>query len=181
MRLSSITEAKDKHAIQHTSQNISTIKDYIISTKDNKLIKQLYNILKNPDPQTWQNNKSLLQDLQTHIEQNKTINPTFKQELDNAINAIAKSTNAVFVASLYSMPKKELKGTPLSPMGFSDSETQKIKKTLGPQGYVATLASASDIPQNTLKKTMKDIAKNSNQTSKEISSQIPGTSTIKDF
>jgi hypothetical protein len=181
MKLSQILEAKDRHIIKNTSENMSKLKTIITKYQDLKILTGLTRVFQNPSIKTWNSNSWILDQTLNLITNDTKLSDSQKQEDTELIKQLKTTRAPIIVSSLYNIPKKELKDTPLNTVSFSDIEKKKIKKALGPLGYITALSSADKIPHNILKKTLNDIAKDSDKISKDVKYSIPDIKIIKDF
>lgn len=181
MKLSQITETKDRHIIQKTSENMSKLKNIITKYQNMKILTGLTKIFKNPNIKTWKSNAWILDQTLNQITNDTKLTDSERQEHTNTIEQLKNVPAPIIISSLYGISKKELKDTPFKSISFSDTEEKKIKKALGPLGYVTALSSADKIPHSTLKKTLNDIAKDSDKISKDVKNTIPGVQIVKDF
>ena len=181
MKLIQIAEAKDAHIIKHQSEAISKLKDYINKYKNQKAIKAIEKLFSDPDASTWKQNSWIVNDTISNLEKDTKIDQAEQQKAISQLKTILTTPPAIVVSSLYSIPKDKLKNTALKNLNLSPLENKKLKKGLGPQGYIAALSSADNMRSSTLKKTLLDISKNSDSTLQQVRQSIPGVSIIRDF
>lgn len=181
MKLIQIAEAKDSHIIKHQSQAIAKLKDYISKYANQKAIKAINNVFSDPDISTWKQNSWVVNDTISNLEKDTKIDDTERQTAISQLKTISTTPPAIIISALYSIPKNQLKDTPLKNLNLSPLENKKLKKGLGPQGYVAALSSADNMRSSTLKKTLLDISKNSDTVTQQIRQSIPGVNIVKDF
>lgn len=181
MKLIQISEAKDAHIIKHQSEAIGKLKTYITKYKNQKAMKAIEKIFSDPDISTWKQNSWIVTDTINNLEKDQKLDQTEKQSAIAQLKTILTTPSAIVISSLYSIPKEQLKDTALKNLNLSPSENKRLKKGLGPQGYIAALSSADNMRSSTLKKTLLDISKNSDSTSQSIRQSIPGVNIVKDF
>lgn len=176
-----LQEQGNTDVIKTTTRQLEDLLEIIHYYKEPETISSFNEILRSPDTDTLRQNSWIFNRIEQLLTQDDTLKSNTKKKAENAVADLKRKSPATLIASLYSLPKNTLKKTPLKGIGLSPQDQKKLKSTLGPQGYISSLNSASDIPMSSLKKWLNAITRKSEKISNQIHKDIPNVKQYKDF
>lgn len=179
MKLKTIAE-KSTRPVRDSAKSFGSLIQYINNNFDKRSNEytSLYNFLSNPTITNWQKSKWVID---SAIKQALTDPKTAQDAKEWAF--LKSVTSPTVVASIYDIDQKKTKGTPLQSISLSEPQRNKLKSSLGPEGYISTLSNiGGEIANgNKLKRILKGTAKNSTNTIKSIKKDIPSVKTTNKF
>lgn len=176
-----LQEQGNTDVIKTTTRQLEDLLEIMHYYKEKEIIDSFNEILRSPDIDTLRKNAWIFNRIGQLLTQDDTLNTATKKRSENAVAELKRRSPAILIASLYSLPKDTLKKTPLKSIGLSPQDQKKLKSTLGPQGYISSLNSASDMPTSSLKKWLNAITKKSEKISNQIHKDMPNVQQYKDF
>jgi len=157
MKLRQITEeARPSETIRHTAESLGDMFDFIYKLDPKNKERQAVNqFLEDPTSQTWERAKWVVNSLIRQV----VTNPELKARAEKwaSINNV---TSPIVASSIYDIDPKYTKGTPIDNISMSRNKRDDMKKTLGPAGYVSSLAGiGGEVENHDIKKYLKKTAR----------------------
>ena len=179
MKLSFIAEAKSNEPIRDSAKSLGDLISFIKTAPDSPEYKELMAFLSKPTFRTWNKAKWVV---------DSCIKKAVESQ-DNALMVRAKSwaflnnlTDPTIASSVYDMDAKSAKDTPADRYAQSKSQRDKMKKALGPLGYVSMLSNlGKDSTPSKIKKLVKDTSRNSLGTSLAAMKDLPNVRSVPKF
>ena len=156
MKLRQIAEeARPKETIRRTAESFGDMLEFIYGLDPEAKERQAINrFLEEPTPQTWDRAKWIVNSLIRQVAQD----PKLKDRA-NRWAEINQVTSPIVSSSIYDIDPKQTKDTPLSDISMNKSKRDKMKRSLGPEGYVSSLAGiGGEVEQYDIKRHLKKTA-----------------------
>lgn len=177
MKLRTITERSEP--LRDSAKSIGDLIQYINTNFDPNSAEStaMSVFLQNPTARNWENTKwvvdsAIKQSIQTPENTERAKKWAFLKSL----------TSPVVSASVYDVDQRQAKGTPLQKTSLSKPQRDKLKTSLGPEGYVSSLSDISnELNTAQTKKLLKHTADNSKGLVKAAKADLPHVNQIKKF
>jgi hypothetical protein len=176
MKLRSITEKNIKGSQEVVRRTADALGDMIefayenLDPNNSRELQTLNAFLDKPTPQTWQQSKWIIDSLIKQTDDPRT-------EIWAGLKGVTSPTIA---ASVYDIDPSKTKGTPLGDVSLSRRNRDNLKQTLGPEGYISSLANAGgEVSNRELKQHLKTTAKDSKALTKAAKNDLPNLVTKK--
>jgi hypothetical protein len=126
-----------------------------LDPKESKELAMLDAFLKEPTPRGWERTKWVIDSLMDQSVNNPELRTRAKEWA-----GLKGLTSPVVTASIYDIDPSMTTGTPLSNISLSKQLRDKLKETLGPEGYVSSLADmGGKVDDRRIKELLKSTAK----------------------
>lgn len=141
MKLSNITEAKSRTPIRDAASALALVIDTLQQHYPKNSEEQLaFNrFLSNPSSNTWKTNKWVIDNI-IKTGYTKGISPDQLSQIAY-LNTLTSPTIA---ASVYDIDRSKARNTPISNIALDNVKRNRLKRALGPIGYVSSLANISN-------------------------------------
>jgi len=174
MKLRQIAEdIKGSHEVVRDSAN--ALGDLIqfayenLDPKTSRELRSLDKFLRKPTPQLWERTKWIIDSLM-----HQTVNDPQLQTRAKQWAGLKGITSPVVAASIYDIDPKYAKGSPIANTALNKQLRDRLKKTLGPEGYVSGLADmGGKVTDNRIKKLLKSTAKQGEAFSQAAEQDMP--------
>lgn len=180
MKLIFIAEAKlsgSKTAVRDAAEAMGDLIQFIYELGKSPELTSLENFLKAPNSREWDRTRWVID---SALQKATTMGNDYQSRMKTWAS-LKTLTSPVATAAVYDVNQKSAKGTPLQKVALNNSTRNKLKMALGPQGYVSSLANASDVPPSKLKDMLKDTAKSGNALAKASKKDLPGIRLVTRF
>jgi len=179
MKLRFIAEAKSNEPIRDSAKALGDLISFIKDSPNSEEYKYLMSFLSKPTFKAWDKTKWIV---------NSSIKKAAKSQDQDLINRASqwaflnKLTSPTITSSVYDIDPKLSKDTPADRYAQSKSQRDKLKKTLGPLGYVSVLSNlGKDATPSKIKKLVKDTSRNSLGTTLAAKKDLPNVRTVNKF
>lgn len=179
MKLRNITEAKSKTPLRDAANQLGVLVKYIQTNykKEDEVSKALDTFLKYPSAKSWVSTKWIID----NISRNQFEEPAAKANLKQILSLKSYTPHTIAAAS-YDMEPKDLNGTPRRKFAMNKPDRDKLKKAMGPEGYVTTFSDLSDSANTRqIKNILKNSAKNGPVIQKSLKKDFPWVKPLKKF
>lgn len=177
MRLSQISENRQR--LRTTAVALSELVDFIQQHGSQSDQRAIDVFLKKPTPQAWLESMWLVDKaIRMGAESEKS------DELTDSMEGWAmlkRLTPPVVSAAVYDMSQMATIDTPRQTLAMNEPNRNRLKRALGPLGYVSTMAGLSELPKSHAKKFLKSTARHSNSLIGATKKDIPGTRVTRQF
>ena len=161
-------EAGKRQVIRRTAETLSDILDYLNESgeKSEELI-AIDRFLQDPTPQSWNDTKWIINSLISQVAKDDNDRAQKWAELNNL-------TSPTIVSSIYDMDQKYARKISSKIVPLSKAKRDKLKKTLGPLGYITSLSSiGGDVKPNDIKKYFKRMTRDGEELIKAAETDLP--------
>lgn len=175
MKLQSITEAKSRQPIRDAALALADLNRYLNDQLGRKSAEAIAftDFLSTPTYRKWDKNKWVVDRAIKSAIEAKDTNLKTRIQKWAFLNTLTSPTIA---ASVYDMSPSDTKNTPAHKVSLSKNLRDKLKKSVGPSGYVSMLSNAgSNLNANKIKNLIKDTARNSSGLIKATKADLPKT------
>lgn len=177
MRLRNIHENRNK--IRAAATSLSELIDFIQEYGNKEDNAAIIKFLQRPTPKAWQESSWLVNralQLGSKMEEN--------QELINSMEgwkSLLHLTPAIMSSAVYDIDRTAVLDTPRQPVALNEPNRNRLKRALGPLGYVTTMAGISELPTHIAKRFIRDTAKNSDKYIRAAKHDLPHTRVVRQF
>lgn len=179
MKLRAIAEAKSDEPIRDSANAIGDLIQYIKDNFNPKSAeaKAVQTFLQKPTARGWEQTKWVVD---SAIKQAGAVPETASRAKDWAF--LKSLTSPTVTASLYDVDPKNAKGTPLQRTALSKSLRDKLKVSLGPEGYISSLSElGGEVNDSQVRHLLKGTAKNGKGLIKAAEEDLPHVDPAKKF
>ena len=179
MKLRQITETRSNEPIRDAADSMGDLISFIKETPDSEEHKALMSFLSRPSFRAWDKTKWIVNNAikyATSSKDPKLINRAKKWAFLNNL------TDPTVASSVYDIEPKLSRGTPASRYSQSKTQRDKLKKTMGPLGYVSLFSNlGKDTTPAKINKLVKDTSNNSLGTTRAAKKDLPNVKTVSRF
>jgi len=179
MKLRTIAEAKSDEPIRDSANAIGDLIQYINTSFDPKSAEAqaMQAFLQKPTARGWEQTKWVVD---SAIKQAGAAPETASRAKDWAF--LKSLTSPTVSASLYDVDPRKAKGTPLQKTALSKPLRDKLKVSLGPEGYISSLSNlGGEVNNSQAKHLLKGTAKNGKGLIKAAEEDLPNVDPTKKF
>lgn len=179
MKLRQIIEAKSSEPIRDAAASMGDLISFIRETPESQEYKDLLDFLSKPTFKSWGKAKWVVNNAIKRVALSKDPQLIARAKKWAFLNNLTDPTVA---ASVYDLEPKMTKGTPADKYSQNKSHRDKLKKTMGPLGYVSVLSNlGKDATPSKIKKLIKDTSRNSFGTTRAAKKDLPSVKTVTKF
>lgn len=176
MKLRTIAEGDIKGSDEVIRKSAEALGDLVqfayenLDPRESKELAMLDMFLKKPTPRSWERTKWVIDSL---MEQ--SVNDPELQARAKGWAGLKGLTSPVIAASVYDIDPSKVADTPLSDIALSKQLRDKLKETLGPEGYVSSLADmGGKVDDRRIKELLKSTAKSGEALTAAAEEDMPG-------
>lgn len=179
MKLRQITEAKSSEPIRDAATSMGDLISFIKEMPESQEYKELFSFLSQPSFKAWSKAKWIVNSAIKQVALSKNPQLIARAKKWAFLNNLTDPTVA---ASVYDIEPKMTKGTPADRYSQNKSQRDKLKKTMGPLGYVSVFSNlGKDATPSKIKKLVKDTSRNSIGTTRAARKDLPNVKTVSKF
>lgn len=178
MKLNVIAE-RSNEPIRDSAKSIGDLIQYINSNFNKKSAEAqaIQTFLQRPTARSWQNAKWVID---SAIKQAGNTPEALQRAKKWAF--LKSLTSPTVSASVYDVDQKQARGTPLQKTSLSKPMRDKLKASLGPEGYISSLSNiGNEVSDTKTRHILKNTANNNKGTLKATKTDIPNVKPIKKF
>lgn len=178
MKLRTIVELKSKEPIRDAANAIGDLIQYINDNYPKSAeAKSLQTFLQKPTAKSWQQAKWVVDSAIKSAGADQNLKPRIESW------ATLKSlTSPTVAASSYDVDQKDAKGTPLQRTAMSKPLRDKLKASLGPEGYISSLSGlGGETNSNQVRHILKNTARNGRSLLKAAKRDLPNVQPARKF
>lgn len=177
MKLSQIYEARNR--MRKTADALSGLVDFLQQHGSQQEQHTIDVFLQKPTPQAWKESQWLI-DSALRIGAGMERNDELDDNLENWA-VLKRLTPQMVAAAVYDMTQASIVDTPRQTLSMTEPSRNRLKRALGPLGYVSTMAGISELPKAQAKKFLKTTARHSNAFISAARHDMPGTKIVRQF
>lgn len=179
MKLRMIAEAKSNEPIRDAANSLGDLISFIKQSPKSKEYKQLMDFLSKPTFRTWDQTKWVVDSCMKQAaasQDNQLLTRARKWAFLNNL------TDPTVASCVYDLDPKLVKQTPASRYSQNKSQRDKLKKSIGPLGYVSVFSNlGKDATPSKIKKLVRDTSRNSLGTTLAAKKDLPNVKTVQKF
>jgi hypothetical protein len=180
MKLRMITEdlRGSQEPVREAGRILADLIQYVYTLDDSEEKAAIESFLQSPNPRSWEQAKWVIDSFARKAVQGKD-RQLQKQVKDWA--QLKQLESPTVSASLFDIEPKELRGTPAQHVAMIKPYRDKLKQSLGPEGYVRAMADLGRASPHDVKKILKATAKSGDGLLKAAQADLPGVEPVRKF